>query len=302
MKPRSSERPIQLIEVGPRDGLQNERGTVPTDIKVAFVNALSRAGLPEIEVSSFVSPKRIPQLADAAEVFRQLDRVPGVVYSALVPNEQGLDRALEANVDKIAVFTAASETFNLKNIQATIAESLERFRPVIARARALKLPVRAYISTAFHCPYEGKIAPSLVTPVVEQLLGVGVDEIVLSDTVGQAVPREVRELLDAVLPRVARGDVALHFHDTYGTGIANVLAGWEYGVFRFDASAGGLGGCPYAPGASGNVATEDLIYALQQSGAALSIDLTKVIQASQLITSYLGKAPASRVHAAWRSR
>lgn len=302
MRTNPSNKTIYLTEVGPRDGLQNEKEIIPTEIKIAFVNALSRTGVSEIEASSFVSPKKIPQLADSLEVFQKIERVPRVIYSALVPNEQGLARALEAKVNKIAVFTAASETFNQKNINATIAESIERFRPVVARAKQEKLPVRGYISTCFHCPYEGKIVPSVVIPIVQQLLTLGVDEIVLSDTIGKAVPTEVRALLDAVLKQLSRERVALHFHDTYGTGIANVLAGWEYGISRFDASAGGLGGCPYAPGASGNVATEDVVYALQNSGAKLSVDLNQVIAASQLIAAHLQKPLPSRVYGAYRSK
>ncbi|MBI3660060.1 hydroxymethylglutaryl-CoA lyase [Candidatus Acetothermia bacterium] len=302
MRINLADKPIYLTEVGPRDGLQNEKEIIPTEVKVAFVNALSRTGVSEIEVSSFVSPKKIPQLADSSEVFQKIERVPGIIYSALVPNAQGFERALEAKVNKIAVFTAASETFNQKNINATIAESIERFKPVVARAKQEKLPVRGYISTCFHCPYEGKIAPSAVIPIVQQLLALGVDEIVLSDTIGKAVPTEVRTLLDAVLKQLSQERVTLHFHDTYGTGIANVLAGWEYGISRFDASAGGLGGCPYAPGASGNVATEDVVYALQNSGAKLSVDLNQVIAASQRIAAHLQKPLPSRVYGAYRSK
>jgi hydroxymethylglutaryl-CoA lyase len=290
---------IYLTEVGPRDGLQNEKEIIPTSIKVAFVNALSRTGVSEIEVSSFVSSKKIPQLADASDVFRQIERQPGIIYSALVPNQQGFERALEAGVTKIAIFTAASETFNQKNINATIAESIERFQPVLARAKREKLFVRGYISTCFYCPYEGKMTPPSVISVLRPLLELGVDEIVLSDTIGKAVPRDVQALLDLALQHVSLDRLALHFHDTYGTGVANVLAGWEYGVSRFDASAGGLGGCPYAPGASGNVATEDVVDALQRSGAALSVDLPQVMAASQLILAHLGRAPASRVHGAF---
>jgi hydroxymethylglutaryl-CoA lyase len=298
---RFNTREIYLTEVGPRDGLQNEKETIPTEAKISFVNALARTGVSEVEVSSFVSPKRIPQLADAQDVFRQIERLPGVVYSALVPNEQGMERALEARVDKIAIFTAASETFNRKNINATIAESIERFRPVIVTAKREKIPVRGYISMCFYCPYEGKIAPRSVIPIIEQLLSLGVDEVVLSDTIGKAVPNEVRALLDLAVNALSIDRVALHFHDTYGMGIANLLAGWEYGVIRFDVSAGGLGGCPYAPGASGNVSTEDVVYALQNSGAKLSVNLDKVMEASRLISNYLQKPLASRVYRALRS-
>ncbi len=296
-----NEKTIYLTEVGPRDGLQNEKEIIPTETKIAFVNALAHTGISEIEVSSFVSPKRIPQLADALEVFKKIERLPGLVYSALVPNEQGMERALEARVDKIAIFTAASETFNQRNINATIAESIERFRPVVAQAKQEKLPVRGYISTCFYCPYEGKVALTSVIPVVEQLLNLGVDEIVLSDTIGKAVPNEVRALLDLALKTLSLDRIALHFHDTYGTGVANVLAGWDYGITRFDASAGGLGGCPFAPGASGNVATEDVVYALQNSGAKISVNLEQVMAASRLISNSLQKPLASKVYAAYRA-
>jgi hydroxymethylglutaryl-CoA lyase len=289
---------IYLTEVGPRDGLQNEKETIPTEIKVAFVDALARTGVSEVEVSSFVSPKSIPPLADALEVFQKIERMPGIIYSALVPNEQGMERALEARVNKIAIFTAASETFNQKNIDATIDESIERFKPIVARAKREKRLIRGYISTSFYCPYEGKIAPKTVVSVAQRLLDLGIDEIVLSDTIGKAVPSEVRALLDVVLKKISVNDVGLHFHDTYGTGVANVLAGWEYGVSRFDASAGGLGGCPYAPGALGNVATEDVLYVLQQSGANISVDLDKVIIASKLIASHIRRPLPSRVYRA----
>ncbi len=290
--------PIEITEVGPRDGLQNEPGVIPTGAKVAFVDALSRTGVREIEVSSFVSPKWVPQLADAEEVFRRIQRAPDVIYSALVPNMKGLERALEAKVDKIAVFTAASETFNRKNINASIETSLERFRPVIQEAKQAGLPVRGYVSTAFHCPYEGPVPPQQVLPVVDALLNLGVDEVSLGDTIGKASPRDVRRLLDLLLPRVPVDRVVLHFHATYGMAVANVLTAWEeYGVYRFDASAGGLGGCPYAPGASGNVATEDVVYALQRMGAEVSVDMDAVIQAVASLRPHLQHAPHSHLYA-----
>ncbi|MCF6191769.1 MAG: hydroxymethylglutaryl-CoA lyase [Candidatus Hydrothermae bacterium] len=291
-------RPIEITEVGPRDGLQNEPGVIPTGAKVAFVDRLSRTGVREIEVSSFVSPKWVPQLADAGEVFRNIRREPGVIYSALVPNMKGLERALEAGVDKIAVFTAASETFNRKNINASIEASLERFRPVIQEAKGVGLPVRGYVSTAFHCSYEGPVPPERVWPVVDALLNLGVDEVSLGDTIGKASPRDVRRLLELLLPRVPVEQVVLHFHATYGMAVANVLTAWEeFEVYRFDASAGGLGGCPYAPGASGNVATEDVVYALQRMGAEVSVDLEAVIQAVAAIRPHLQHAPHSHLYA-----
>lgn len=272
---------VRIVEVGPRDGLQSVKPTIPTEAKVAFVNALSRSGLDEIEVSSFVSPKWVPQLADAAEVFAAIERVPGVTYMALVPNEKGLERALEARVDKIAIFTAASETFNQKNIAATIAESIERFRPVVA---ASPVPVRAYISTAFHCPYEGEVPPPKVVAVMVMLLELGVVEISIGDTIGKASPDEVRILLEAVLPLAGSTQIALHFHDTYGRAIANARAAYEMGVRVFDASAGGIGGCPFAPGAPGNVSTQAL---LREFDGLHSVDVAAIDEAARTIQPYL---------------
>lgn len=272
---------VRIVEVGPRDGLQSIKPTIPTLAKVAFVNALSKSGLDEIEVSSFVSPKWVPQLADAAEVFAAIERAPGVTYMALVPNEKGLERAMEARVDKIAVFTAASETFNQKNIAATIEESIERFRPVV---NASPVPVRGYISTAFHCPYEGAIEPSKVLDVAKLLLEVGVVEISIGDTIGKATPDEVRTLLDVVLPQMAGTPVALHLHDTYGRAVENARAGYEMGVRVFDASAGGIGGCPFAPGAPGNVSTQALLH---EFDGLHSVDIGAVDEAARLIQPFL---------------
>ena len=286
--------------MAPRDGLQNEKAIVPTETKAAFVDALSAAGYDEIEVSAFVSPKWIPQLADAEEVFGRIQRREGVVYSALVPNEQGLTRALKARVGKMAVFTAASETFNRKNINASIAESIERFVPVVPRAQAAGLHVRGYVSTAFWCPYEGKIEPGAVVDVVKRLIDLGVDEISIGDTIGKAVPLEVHALLDLLLDALAQDRIAMHFHDTYGTAVANALAAYERGIAIFDASAGGVGGCPYAPGAAGNVATEDLAWALTRSGATVALDLEKVRAASDLLAGALGRPLRSRVRDATR--
>ena len=288
----------RIVEVGPRDGLQNEKAQIPTETKVAFVDALSEAGYDEIEVSAFVSPKWVPQLADAEAVFQRIRRREGVVYSALVPNDEGLDRALEARAGKIAVFTAASETFNRKNINAGIAESIERFRTVVPRAQAADLTVRAYVSTAFWCPYEGKIEPPAVVDVVKRLLDLGVDEISIGDTIGKAVPGEVHDLLDLLLDALAQDRIAMHFHDTYGTAVANALASYERGISVFDASAGGVGGCPFAPGAAGNVATEDLAWALTRSGASIALDQERVSAASDLLASALGRPLRSRVREA----
>jgi hydroxymethylglutaryl-CoA lyase len=286
---------VRIVEVGPRDGLQNEKAPIPTDAKVALVDALSEAGYDEIEVSAFVSPKWVPQLADAAEVFARIRRRPGVLYSALVPNELGLERALEARVGKVAVFTAASETFNRKNINASIEESIARFAPVVPRALEAGVRVRGYISTAFWCPYEGKIEPPAVVAVAKRLLDLGVEELSIGDTIGKAVPAEVHALLDLLLDALPQDQIALHFHDTYGTGVANALAAYDRGITTFDSSVGGVGGCPYAPGAAGNVATEDLAWALARSGATLSLDLAKVSAASDLLASALGRPLRSRV-------
>jgi hydroxymethylglutaryl-CoA lyase len=287
---------IRIVEVGPRDGLQNEAATVPTDVKVAFVDALSDTGVPEIEVSSFVSPKWVPQLADAEEVFRRIRRSAAVVYSALVPNAHGLERALAAGAEKAAVFTAASETFNRRNVNASIAESIERFRSVAEGARSAGLPLRGYVSTAFHCPYEGPIGPEAVRAVALRLLELGVDELSIGDTIGKASPPEVRRLLDVLLRDVDVGRVALHLHDTYGMAVANAIAAWEgYGVTTFDASAGGLGGCPYAKGATGNVATEDLVFVLRASGGDVAVDERAVARAALDVTRAIGRRPASRL-------
>jgi hydroxymethylglutaryl-CoA lyase len=280
---------IRIVEVGPRDGLQSETVTIPTDVKVAYIDALSSAGLPEIEASAFVSPKWVPQLADAEEVFRRIRRAPGVLYSALVPNEQGMDRALAACVDKIAVFTAASETFNRKNINASIEESIRRFEPVIQRARALKIPVRGYVSTAFWCPYEGRVAPLKTVDVCRRLIEAGADEISIGDTIGKAVPDEVKQLLEALLPAAPASRLALHFHDTYHHAVENVLASWRLGIEAFDSSAGGIGGCPYAPGASGNVATEAVVEALRGAGTEVLVDLQSLAAARRIIAPALGR-------------
>lgn len=252
---------IRVVEVGPRDGLQNEARTLPTEVKVAFVDALSETGLAEIEVSSFVSPQWIPQLADAEQVFAAIRRKPGVTYMALVPNEHGMERAERARVDKLAVFTAASETFSRKNTNATIAETIERFRPVMRRST---VPVRGYVSTAFHCPYEGPILPEKVLVVARALMELGCQELSIGDTIGTATGSEVKRLLQLLLPAVASSggpgvQLALHFHDTFGQAIENAVAAEEMGIRVFDGSAGGIGGCPYAPGAPGNVATEALV-------------------------------------------
>ncbi|HXG62306.1 MAG TPA: hydroxymethylglutaryl-CoA lyase [Planctomycetota bacterium] len=283
---------IRIVEVGPRDGLQNEAAAIPTDVKVAFVNALSQAGLPEIEAGAFVSPKWVPQLADSEDVFRRIARRPGVVYSALVPNLQGYERARACRADKVAVFTAASETFNRRNVNASIEESLERFRPVLAEARRDGVPVRGYISTAFWCPYEGKVKPEKTLEVALRLKDLGVAELSIGDTIGKASPPEVAELLGLLAGRVPVEMLAVHFHDTYGRAVANVLEARRRGVRTFDASTGGLGGCPYAPGASGNVATEAVVRALRAAGDEVGVDLEALARARAVIAPAVGRALA----------
>lgn len=280
-------RTLKIVEVAPRDGLQNETAPVPTEAKVAFVNALSATGVSEIEVSAFVSPHRVPQLGDAREVFRRIFRWDGVVYSALVPNERGFERAVEARVDKISVFTAVSETFNRKNINTSIQGSIDRFLPVVRRAHIERLPVRGYVSTAFWCAFEGRIPPQAVIGVVEKLLDIGIDEVSISDTIGKASPDDVKRLLDLLLPKISGDRIAMHFHDTYGRGVENVLASWSYGINIFDSSVGALGGCPFSPGATGNVATEAVVKALEEKGGKVGVDLQKLSQARRLLDSFL---------------
>ncbi|HJT22825.1 MAG TPA: hydroxymethylglutaryl-CoA lyase [Nitrospira sp.] len=287
---------IRIIEVGPRDGLQHETAFVPTERKIAFVDALSGTGVAEIEAGSFVSPQSIPQLADSDEVFNGITRRPGVVYSALVPNERGLERARAAQVDKISVFTAASDSFTRRNINCSIRESLERFKPVVSGAKRDGMAVRGYISTVTHCPFEGPVAPSSVVDVMHRLLDLGVEEISLGETIGKAVPRDIRFVLDAVMPHIGPTALSLHVHDTYGLAVANVLIAWaDYGITAFDTSAGGLGGCPYAPGASGNAATEDVVYALKASGAPVTVDERSVVAAARQMEAALDHPLRSRL-------
>jgi hydroxymethylglutaryl-CoA lyase len=278
---------MRIVEVGPRDGLQNETAPVPTAAKVAFVDALADSGVHEIEVSAFVSPRWVPQLSDAADVFARITRRKGVIYSALVPNRQGFDQALAAGAQKVAVFTAASETFNRKNINTSIDGSIDRFLPIVAAAVDAGLPVRGYVSTAFWCAFEGRIAPRSVVALVDRLIDIGIDEVAISDTIGKATPDEVRQLLDRLLPRLPAARIAVHFHDTYGCGVANTLAAWDHGIRTADASAGGLGGCPYAPGASGNVATEEVVAALEARGIDTGVDRQRLIRALNHIDPYL---------------
>lgn len=291
---------VRIVEVGPRDGLQNESVPVPTDAKRAFVEALLGAGLTEIEVTSFVSPKWVPQLADASELLTSLGLPSGARFSALVPNVRGLERALASGIGRIALFTAASDAFTQKNIGMTIADSLTTFADVIAAFRAARPDgwVRGYVSTVFECPYAGRVEPSAVVTVCERLVALGADEISLGDTIGVAVPGEVRRLTDAVRSAIPVEKVAYHFHDTRGTAVANVATALEQGVRAFDASAGGLGGCPYAPGAGGNLATEDLVYFLERSGVATGIDQDALARASLPICALLGRAPSAKAQRA----
>lgn len=288
---------VTIVEVGPRDGLQNETIAVSTADKVAFVDRLSAAGHSVIEVSAFVSPKWVPQLADAGRVFAGIRREPGVRYTALVPNRAGLERAMAARVDEIAIFAAASETFSRRNINQSIAESIASYRAVVDEARAAGLRVRGYLSTCFVCPFEGPIAPAQVADVAAKLLDLGVYEIAISDTIGAATPGDVFRVLRALGSpgtRLPLHQTALHVHDTRGTALANVLAGLECGVTTFDSSAGGLGGCPYAPGAAGNLATEDLLYMLNGLGIETGVSIDAVESASRFIETTLDHTLPSR--------
>src|SRR4051794_18018478 len=293
---------VTVLEVGPRDGLQNDDATISTDDKIEFVNRLSAAGLAAIEVSAFVSPKWVPQMADAAAVFAGISRQPGTRYTALVPNVAGLERARDAGVTELAVFAAASESFSLKNINQSIDTSLETYRAVCARAMELGIRVRGYVSTAFGCPFEGDVSPVQVARVAAALSDMGAFEVAISDTIGIAHPGQVPSVVRAVAERVPLERIALHFHDTRGTALANVLTAMQLGIVVFDASAGGLGGCPYAPGATGNLATEDLIYMLNGLGIHTGVDLGRVVEASAFIESRLGHPLPSRYYRAVASR
>jgi hydroxymethylglutaryl-CoA lyase len=285
---------VTVVEVGPRDGLQNERAAVATADKIEFVNRLSAAHLPVIEVSAFVSPKWIPQMADAAEVFAGIERRPAIRYTALVPNTRGLDRALAAGVSEVAIFAAATETFSRRNINQSIDESLAIYAQVCRQAAAAGVRVRGYLSTAFGCPFEGDVQPAQAAEVAARLLGLGVFEVAVSDTIGVAHPGQVPRVLEALLSRMSADRIALHFHDTRGTALANVLTALPFGIATFDASAGGLGGCPYAPGAAGNLATDDLIYMLQGMGIETGVSLPALTEASRFIASRVDHPLPSR--------
>jgi isopropylmalate/homocitrate/citramalate synthase len=287
---------VRIYEVGPRDGLQNEAQPIPTDTKLGFIELLAAAGLREIEATSFVAPGAIPQLADADDLLPRLERRPGVRYPVLVPNARGLERAIAAGADAVCVFTAASESFTRHNIGMSIAESLDAFRPVIDHARRAGWWTRGYLSTAFGCPYEGPIAESAVVDVALRLLELGVDELSIGDTIGVAGPADVRRVTGALAGAGIGPDrMAMHFHDTRGTAVANVATAIGMGIRCFDASTGGTGGCPYAPGAAGNLATEDLVYLLDREGLRHGVDLDGLLSAAHFISQALGRPLASKV-------
>ena len=293
---------VRIVEVGPRDGLQNEKAIVPTATKVELIDRLSATGLKTIEATSFVSPKWVPQLADAAEVFAAIQRRPGVAYPVLVPNEKGYERARAAGVEEIAVFTAASEGFNRANVNAGIDESLARFEPVLARARADGVRVRGYVSTVLGCPYQGEVPVADVVRVSRALHAMGCYEVSLGDTIGVGTPGKAREMLRAVATEVPMAALAVHFHDTWGQALANILACLEEGVAVVDAAVAGTGGCPYARGASGNVATEDVVYMLQGMGIETDVDLDALAATGRWLSGVLGRATSSRVGRAMAGR
>lgn len=285
---------VEIVDVGPRDGLQAEPGMVPTADKIALIERLSEAGVPAVEAGAFVSPKWVPQMADAAEVLAGIQRRPGTRYPVLVPNMRGLEGAAAAGVEEIAIFGAASETFSQKNINCSIDESLERFRPVAAAALAKGMKVRGYISCVLGCPYEGDVAVESVVRVARALDAMSCYEISLGDTIGVGTPARARAMVEAVAEAVPVARLALHFHDTYGQALANILSCLELGVATLDTAVAGLGGCPYAPGASGNVATEDVVYMLDGMGIETGVDMAKLVDAGQFICDILGRAPTSK--------
>ncbi|WP_237059324.1 hydroxymethylglutaryl-CoA lyase [Microbulbifer sediminum] len=286
---------VKMVEVGPRDGLQNEKQEISVATRVALIDRLSAAGLPVIEAGSFVSPKWVPQMAASEEVLAGIQRRPGVTYSALTPNMKGYERALQARADEVAVFGAASESFTQKNINCSIAESLERFRPLLQQARTDGIPVRGYVSCVLGCPYEGDIAPEKVAEVSAELLEMGCYEISLGDTIGVGTPEAARRMIETVASRVPMERLAVHFHDTYGQALANIYAALQAGVAVVDSAVAGLGGCPYARGASGNVASEDVLYMLDGLGIETGVDLKRLVAAGDFISAELGRESNSRV-------
>ena len=293
---------VRLCEVGPRDGLQNEKAMVPTDVKVALIDMLTDAGLPAIEATSFVSPKWVPQMADAADVMGRIARKPGVRYPVLTPNLKGFDAALAAGADEVAVFVAATESFSKRNINCSIAESLERARPVFEAAREAGVRVRGYISVVLGCPYEGDVDPAAVAEIAAALHALGAYEVSLGDTIGTGTAGKTQVLLRRVAKRVPIAALAGHFHDTYGQALANIYASLEVGVATFDCSVAGLGGCPYAKGATGNVATEDVVYLLDGLGIETGVDMTKLRSAGRFISDHLQRPSMSRVARALDAR
>ena len=285
---------VKLVDVGPRDGLQNEKQPVPASVKIELVHRLQDAGLTEIEVTSFVSPKWVPQMADNADVMAGIQRKAGVRYSVLTPNLQGFEAALLSKPDEIVVFGAASEAFSQKNINCSIAESIARFAPVVAAARAAGVYVRGAMSCTVGCPYEGEIAPERVAYLAGLMKGIGVQHVGVADTIGVGTPLKVRRALEATLQHYDLDDISGHFHDTYGQALANTLVALDLGVWQFDTSVAGLGGCPYAKGATGNVASEDVVYMLHGMGIETGIDLDKLVDAGQFISNFLGRKPNSR--------
>lgn len=286
---------VRIVEVGPRDGLQNEKANIDVATRVALIDALSAAGLSHIEAGSFVSPKWVPQMAGTDEVLAQIGRRPETIYSALTPNMRGFEGALAAGVDEVAVFAAASEGFSQKNINCSIAESLERFAPVVDAAAAAKIRVRGYVSCVVACPYDGSTAPAAVADVTEELLSMGCFEVSLGDTIGVGTPGTVSKMLDDVCARVDAARLAIHCHDTYGQALGNILAALQYRIAVVDSSVAGLGGCPYAKGASGNVATEDVVYMLEESGISTGVDLKALIAAGNSISTKLARENQSAV-------
>src|SRR5579871_3118494 len=293
---------VRIVEVGPRDGLQNEKTPVTVDARVAFIESLVAAGLHTVEVGAFVSPKAIPQMIGSDDVLRRVNQISGGDFHVLVPNEKGYEAARAAGARVIAVFGSASEGFSRANINCSVAESIERFRPVIARARSDGVKVRGYISCVLGCPYDGEIKPQAVVDVAKILWDLGCYEVSLGDTIGVGTPKKARELLRAVAGHVPMENLAMHFHDTYGQALGNLYAGLEEGARVIDSAAGGLGGCPYAPGATGNVATEDVVYMLEGMGVTTSVDMRKLVSATNEISKLLGRLPLSRVAAALNAK
>ncbi|MGH8704106.1 MAG: hydroxymethylglutaryl-CoA lyase [Burkholderiales bacterium] len=285
---------VRIVEVGPRDGLQNEKGEVPTAVKLELIERLADAGLPAVEATAFVSPKWIPQMADHTEVLERVRRKPGVSYPVLTPNLKGFEAALAAGATEVAIFGAASEAFSRKNINCTIAESLDRFRPVAAAAHKERIKVRGYISCVLGCPYEGEIEPRKVCEVAGALYDMGCYEVSLGDTIGVGTPAKTQRMIEACARRVPVERLAGHYHDTYGQALANIYASLELGVATFDSSVAGLGGCPYAAGASGNVATEDVVYLMNGLGIATGVDLERLVAIGQWISGVLGREPGSK--------